>query len=416
MFSSRRDHIRHRIQRECGVTRSSKQDRELTIELEWIGEDRLGNLELPKSIVFLRPLLQAYQEGSITNWIANVKTEFRVLRWNDSVFPVTINSSGNSEDVTSGIENSYVVSPYASAARYPIDELKFFDSRFRKAGIKTLVHALAPILRMARIDNVVSVNNWLLSTNLYPAQPVQNLATLVAKLCREFPANAIMFRSLSPTTNAKLIEGLTDCGFRMIPSRLVYFFDVGNDWKRKKDSRRDCRLLETQSAFQCVDHGGLEASDDAEMKNLYDQLYLRKYSQLNPQFSEEQFRLWRESKMLDFTGFRNHAGKLVGIIGRFVVGDTVTAPVVGYDLRLPQKLGVYRMLMTAVIASAQREQKLLNLSSGAGRFKRLRGGRPEIEFTAVYVNHLSRAKRTVWRNVETLFRKIGVPMLRKFDD
>jgi len=388
----------------------------LTPELQWIDRDRLSNLELPNSIAHLRPMLDAYLHRSTTHWITNVETDFRFLKWSNSVFPVTVNSSDESAGNTSEIENSYVVSPYASAARYPFDELKFFESRFRKAGIKTLVHGLSPILRMARIDNVVSVNNWMLSTNLYPVQQIQNLSTLLAKLCCAFPRDAIMFRSLSPTTNKALIQSLASCGFRMIPSRIVYFFDVGNDWKRKKDSRRDCRLLETQSDFQRVGHDELDAADDAVVKRLYDQLYLDKYSQLNPQFSEAQFRLWRESKTLNFSGFRNHAGELVGIIGQFGVGDTVSAPVVGYDLQLPQNLGIYRMLMATVIAAAQREGKLLNLSSGAGRFKRLRGGRPEIEYTAVYINHLSRIRRIVWRNVEMLFRKIGVPMLRKFDD
>ena len=50
---------------------------------------------------------------------------------------------------------------------------------------------------------------------------------------------------------------------------------------------------------------------------------------------------------------------------------------------------------------------LLNLSSGVARFKRLRGGRPAMEYTAIYCRHLPRRRRIAWQTLALLLERVG---------
>ena len=56
---------------------------------------------------------------------------------------------------------------------------------------------------------------------------------------------------------------------------------------------------------------------------------------------------------------------------------------------------------------------MLNFSSGAAAFKRLRGGQPEIEYSLIHVAHLPWSRRLVWQLMGLLLQRIGVPLMRK---
>ena len=114
------------------------------------------------------------------------------------------------------------------------------------------------------------------------------------------------------------------------------------------------------------------------------------------------------------TGLRNPSGQLDGIIGLWEVNSVTTAPLVGYEMSLPQKLGLYRMLMVVAIEDAHERKILLNLSAGAPYFKRLRGGEPELEYSAVYYSHLSRQKKFVWSLLDLVLCRLAAPLMRYF--
>lgn len=84
---------------------------------------------------------------------------------------------------------------------------------------------------------------------------------------------------------------------------------------------------------------------------------------------------------------------MVGVVS----GDgIVTAPVVGYDTDISQKSALYRRVIARAMALSDHYNLPLNLSSGAPSFKRLRGGVPVIEYTAVYIRHLPRYRQLPW--------------------
>jgi len=98
---------------------------------------------------------------------------------------------------------------------------------------------------------------------------------------------------------------------------------------------------------------------------------------------------------------------LQGVVGCFIRGGVMTVPIVGYNTGLPQRTGLYRMLMSMVLQEAAERSMLLHLSSGAAHFKRLRGGKPAIEYSAVYVRHLPAGRRIVWELLSFLLNRVG---------
>lgn len=143
-------------------------------------------------------------------------------------------------------------------------------------------------------------------------------------------------------------------------------------------------------------------------------LYVDKYSPHNPQFTTEFFDECRSRSLLRFWGLRNDEGRLDGIVGSFDRAGVMTVPVVGYDTSLTQRLGLYRLLMALAMREAVEHRLLLNLSGGASEFKRLRGGTPQLEYTALYCRHLAWPRRMIWQTLAGLLQKVGAPLLRKY--
>jgi hypothetical protein len=88
---------------------------------------------------------------------------------------------------------------------------------------------------------------------------------------------------------------------------------------------------------------------------------------------------------------------------------------IGYNTELPQTAGIYRLLCALLFQEAIQKRLVLNFSSGAANFKRLRGGKPLIEFSAIYSRHLPPIQRTVWACLRLVSQHIGVRILRKFE-
>ncbi|HVY71025.1 MAG TPA: GNAT family N-acetyltransferase, partial [Verrucomicrobiae bacterium] len=92
---------------------------------------------------------------------------------------------------------------------------------------------------------------------------------------------------------------------------------------------------------------------------------------------------------------------------------TTSVPFIGYDTSLPQELGLYRVLVTMLLQRTAEEKLLLNYSSGAGDFKRRRGGEPVIEFNAIYTRHLPARRRAMFAALRELSNRVGRRFLEK---
>ena len=107
------------------------------------------------------------------------------------------------------------------------------------------------------------------------------------------------------------------------------------------------------------------------------------------------------------------AGRLDGVLGYFVRRGLLTPPLFGYDTRLPQSLGLYRLISTLTSLEGQRQGALVHFSAGVGAFKRARGGVNAIEYNAVYDAHLPPARRRPWALLHALMDRAAVPLILK---
>jgi hypothetical protein len=340
--------------------------------------------------------------------VSNVKTRWAALQIGQFSMPVTINDTE--------YDNSYVCSPYTGCVLYPRSEVAKLDNRFARAAILCLVNAMGPALRFGKINQVVCVNNWMLSTNLYPSSfDGKNASAITQAITQESPEHAIVFRSLNQVNHGALIQNLEAAGYLMAPSRQVYLFDRSKvDFMRKRDSRNDLQLLQ-QTRYTVVPHEQLTEQDVPQIEHLYRLLYIDKYSHHNPQFTTKMIEAMRRGRFLTMWGLRNESGTLDGIFGAFFRDGVMTVPLVGYDTGLPQQLGLYRLLTAVIMREAVERGVLLNASSGAGGFKRLRGGQACMEYTAVYCQHLPWQRRVIWNMLAGILKHVGAPILRKYE-
>lgn len=356
------------------------------------------------------PLALNYVRHAAEN-INNVSTKMMVLETGSHTFPVSINNGDERRD------NSYVVSPLTTYTGYADYELCQLGKPWAVWPLRKLVAQLGKQCERHEIDRVVHVNNWLLSTNLYPPDwRGENLEILTRYLVKTFPEHAIIFRSLNQFSNGQLLEQFGKLGYVSIPSRQVYLFDGHAGYKSPflahHNTQMDATLLR-RTRYQIVNGNDLVESDYRRLEHLYNLLYLEKYCALNPQFTAEWLRSGQQDGWLKLVVLRSENGIIDGVAGWFDNGAILTAPVVGYDTALPQKTGLYRLLTQLCLQTCVKKQWLLNFSSGAAHFKRLRGGKPEIEYSMVYVSHLPLARQRVWHRLGKLLHKLGIPIIQR---
>jgi hypothetical protein len=340
-------------------------------------------------------------------FISNLTTQIELLGSGVRAVPVTIN--GDERD------NAWVCSPYTAYCAYAIEELERLAHPLVTRPLSWLCRAAGASLRRAEIDRAVAINNWLLSTNLYPSLDRATLRSWIAESRKRWPAHSIWFRSLNDAWTSDWIAALVAEGFELIPSRQVYLYsDIADLPRRHSDLKADLKLLERTPLRQCgpEDFGPV---DWPRIEALYGKLYLEKYSRLNPAYRASFMEAWHRAGLLRLVGFRDAEGVLQAIAGTFEREGVVTAPLVGYDTALPQKLGLYRLLMAAVLKYAADSGQRVNLSAGAAGFKRMRGGVPAIEYSAVFVRHLPMRRQRAIERLRWLTERIGVPLMKRFE-
>lgn len=342
--------------------------------------------------------------------IGNLICELQLLDLGQWQMPVSINHGGERAD------NCYVVSPLTAYSGYARDELQRLPSRLLAHLLKPLVAGVEYLLRSAHIDRIVQVNNWLLSTNLYPSDwQGQGLDELTVQLRQRFPSHAFGFRSLNPASNDVLLKRLDALGYLAVPSRQVYLFDgcegADSAYLRHHNCRLDATLLR-RSGYRVETGETLAHREFERIEALYDLLYLDKYSALNPHYSAAWLEQGQRDGWLELRVLRADCGRIDGVVGWFASDTVLSAPIVGYDTALPQRAGLYRQLTRLCLEEAATRRMRLNFSSGAAHFKRLRGGQPQIEYSMLHIAHLPLRQRLVWRTLAALLQGLGVPLIR----
>lgn len=351
-----------------------------------------------------RYLLPLILDGPQT-YIRNVhNTEMMVVKIGETVLPLTVTDFHP--------ENTFTCSPYSHYISYGgYEEVKRLKNPPVETLIKLLLHPLAWYFRKSNFDRVVYVNNWLLSTNLYPSLTPEQINAMIEALPVWFPDRAIVFRSVDNFRNPILYNILLEKRYEMVLSRQVWYQDP-QVALRKKDTRGDFRVLR-RAPYEIVAGNLLNDSELRRALELYKFLYLDKYSTYNPQFTLGFLKLCRDESLLHLKALRLES-QINAVLGFFIRNGAMTTPFFGYDTHLPQSDGLYRMLSALIFQEGQERGLLVHASAGVGKYKKTRGGQPVIEYNAAFTNHLSTQRRFPWALIRQI-ANASIPIFRKYD-
>ena len=339
-------------------------------------------------------------------FIDNLETVLTGVATSVGALPVTRND---------GKRTCYVCCPTVAYLDYALSELRHFGGHpLLSAALYGLVNISRPVLALSGVDRHIQLNNWLLATNPLPDMGEAELHALTAQLVAAHPRHAIVWRSVNARSDAGKLQRFAAAGYDLFPARQVYLFDCRTAAPHvHRDERRDAALL-AAGDYAVIGPEQIGPGDYARMADLYRDLYLEKYTYLNPQYSADFMAAAHRGGLISFHGLRRD-GRLDGILGFFEVGDVMTVPLVGYDRSLPQALGLYRRLMAIAMRRARDRHVLFNMSAGAAEFKRNRGGVTAIEYAAVYTRHLPVRQRIACWIVRAVLERIGKTLLSRFE-
>ncbi|MBS4168433.1 hypothetical protein [Parachlamydia sp. AcF125] len=351
---------------------------------------------------FLSPLVK----NGVTPYIDNVDAEMQLLKVNDHILPLVI-----AKDTYSG---SYVCSPYGHYISYASQSLHLIEGKWVQSFAKNALSGFGKILKAGKINQVVYVNNWLFSTDLYPTEFTPEEIDLISHTLKNlFPSHAIAFRSINSYTNALSLKALKDNDFDMIVSRQVFLTDTKNEQVFKtRIFKSDLKLLR-ESEYEILNENQLADEEYERVLYLYSQLYIDKYSDLNPKLNLHFLKHLIKENLMHFRVLKKE-GKIDGVVGYYMRNGLMTSPFFGYDAQLPTSTGLYRLLSTILTLEAKEKGLILHQSSGASFYKKVRRAESYLEYMAIYAQHLPYMRKLPWFLLKHTMNSIAIPFMEKY--
>jgi hypothetical protein len=359
----------------------------------------------PSGSAMDRAYVETFARRGSQALIANLRTQVMAIASNARLFPVTANGGE--------FGDAYVCLPHSAYALYAKAELKLVDVGPMRPALALAADAAGLAMRFGRLNRVVHLDNWMLSTNLHGGWTGDDLPAIRATLVERFPDHVLGIRSLTPWGDGRLVGAALADGWLLLPARQIYVTDdLTRDWRPRRNAQRDLELLD-QVGPRRVKLDRLEPGDAVRISELYGFLYLDRYCRLNPDFTPAFVELTHRLGLIGYEGVRGADGRLSTVVGYCRRNGVLTTPIVGYDTSRPQAEGLYRMASVLLALAAEREGLRLNGSAGAPSFKRHRGARPMIEYTAYYAAHLPLRTRLVLAGMQQGLERLARPLLEE---
>ncbi len=353
--------------------------------------------------LFAKKLLIPLVKDGAGSYFHNIKTEMMVLKVDDLVLPITVNDYERDNSYVCSFYNYYIGLGSVNASLIKNKLLRYLATKTLKG--------LGKILKLGKIDKIVSVNNWLFSTNLYPKLNDSQILSIRKFIQKKFPKHAIVFRSINEVDKNSPMSGLKNSKFHLIASRQIFLNDTKDTtFFGSRLFKGDLKLLEK------TDYILNDLKTDYEttkILGLYNEIYVDKYSKLNPQLSEKFVKLLIEHQIFNFKVLQKN-DRIDGVIGYYSVHGVMSSPFFGYDTKVPQEANLYRLLSTILTLEAKNNKQLYNQSSGASFYKSIRKATPTIEYSAVYTKHLPYGSRFMWKTLKVVINTFGIRWMKKY--
>lgn len=329
-----------------------------------------------KALSYLRPLI----ENGPSYYIDNLTSEMGLIVVNDKMIPFTINSK---------LASCYLVSVSAIVNSYVKLELGLEGKSGWRSMLCSAIDLANPLLRLTQVDRVVFINDWLLSTNPTIRLTDDEMYGVIESMAREYPSYSLIFKSLKI-----LDDGTPD---KVRPSNGYGMFEYKSNFciypkaKKTRNNASDLALLR-KTKYQLQELKVAREEDLACFVSLYTALYFGRYSKASPRLNQEWFRHTINSGLFRCMVLRDGIN-IIGFSFQLICQDQLISSYIGYDVSLPTKDGVYRLLMLSGLLKAKEEGLVYNMS-GSGRwpgvstFKRQRGAVLKQQYGAHYSAHL----------------------------
>lgn len=353
------------------------------MQLEIYDKNNIDALAMPSTPMsglaksFIVPMVKL----GTKHFIENSNCDVCIIKLNDKIIPMVINHG--KPQICS------LTSPSSHFFLYGADEFKnhpSFSYRLLFKFIKGLYHCT----RLFKMDKTVQVNNWLIPTN--PALDItpEDTQTLTEKLKKLYPDHAIVFKSIK----GKQLEKFTRIAPETVKSRVVYCWNGKHVVsKHKRYLKNDLKLLE-ENDYTLTEL--FAPSDIPRMLSLYQGVYLDKHSALNPAYTPEAFSNFINNTDTGLCALASN-NNIDAFYTYLKLPDEMIFSIIGHDKYINQDKGLYRRLFRHVLKQSEDNHLPVNLSGGAGQFKRNRGALAEPEFDVYCVKHLNWHQRTPWQ-------------------
>jgi len=293
-------------------------------------------------------------------WIDNIEGRSEVLDGPGGAWPCFVPGRG---------AGAYIVNPDVHYFDYAAREVARSTGRGERA-LRVAARGLSAVLGLGE---VAYFNNALLSTN--PPLQVGDHEGALAALADRHPRRLVLGvgylgGDLEPREAAR--QGLAYY-------RQVYVAPTSSPgFRRRTNLKRDLALLRRRP-LAVEAPATLTEQDAARVAALYRALYVGRYFDGNIHYTAAWFAKAAETGALEFVLMRRD-GEVVGFVSYYRSGPYLVGAYLGHDMALEGQLPVYRLLVAWLFQVALEEGRDLHLSSGAGHFKQLRGGVPQIEW------------------------------------
>lgn len=380
--------------------------------LKLYDRSNIGDFRCPDNscAAFAERYLLPFIANGLDHYIDNMQGEMRILQVGEHVLPLLV--------INNSYDNSYVCSPYGHYISLALENLDSCMQPRRRLPwqpiAKSALSTFGNWLKKRKINQIVYVNHWLLSTDLYPANfSAPQLAALLEFLTRQFPQHAIAFRSLNATTTQALQCILKNQGFELIASRQIYLTDTKeNALFNTRIVKSDLKLW-NEKEYSVVMPQDLTSEDKARILHLYSNLAISAHSELNPKLNSRFIELAIEEQLLKIKALKK-GGTIDGVVGYFERDGVLMCPLFGYDKSHPDKTRLYRLLSTLLLLDAHEKKLTFHQGAGASFFKTVRRAMSQIEFMGIYHAHLPYQQRLSWKLLQMLINGPGLMMMKKY--
>lgn len=345
--------------------------------------------------------------AAIRKMIANLK-DCEILAAQSLLAPTTRTRAG-------ALRQAWICSPWSAFGPYGFDEAKKLRSGVSRFASRVVAAFAAVAMQPLAPDRNIQVRSQLFTTPIHPdIQDKQELAQRMQLLADEHGV-PVLCRGFALNWQTEEIAAARSRGLVAVPSRVVWLFDGSQPvFLERHNTRIDLALARRNGVRRLVAPDAAEPWIWDRLADLYAQLYLEKHNRLNPAYTAAYMKSAASSGLVEFLVFPNGQGdEFDAFVGLFSAAGQSTCPLVGVDTRKQKERGLYRMCCAICFGFAAARGDRLNFSSGAGRFKKLRGGQQSLEYALLAIPKALVVKRRIWTLLSAMLERWVTPLLLK---